>query len=183
MKKTLSLLAVATVAAALSGAEAAAQSGPLRSDVRGFSAGMNLSGSRAGSHAPGGTASGGLGVSLGYGVNDALTLFARTDYGYRRGQLDVGGRFSFGAPTSALRPYAEAGLTGTRTDAAAFRATGLGATASVGAEYFITPNLSLDAGVGYTAGRHTSIDFAAPGLDTDRSFAAPRVNLGFRWHP
>lgn len=180
MKKTLSLFAVA---AALCATEAAAQSGPLRSDTRGFSAGVNLTGSRAGSDAPGGTASSGLGVSLGYGVSDALTLFGRSDYGYRRSQFDVGGRYSFGAPTSALRPYAEAALTGTRTNASDFRATGFGATASIGAEYFITPRLSLDAAVGYTAGRHTSIDFAAAGLDTDRSFAAPRVNLGFRWHP
>jgi opacity protein-like surface antigen len=183
MKKTLSLLAVATVSASLCAAEAAAQSGPLRSDMRGFSAGVNLTGSRAGTDAPGGTASSGLGVSLGYGVTDALTLFARTEYGYRRSQLDAGARYSFGAPSSALRPYAEVALTGTRASAADFRATGFGATASIGAEYFITPRLSLDAGIGYTAGRHTSIDFAAPGLDTDRSFAAPRVNLGFRWHP
>jgi opacity protein-like surface antigen len=184
MKKLGMLAALATLSTALAAGTAAAQTGPVRSDTRGFGIGVNLHGSTVGSEGDTGTkASSGLGVSLGYGTSDALTFFVRTDYGYRSTHLDLGARYSFGAPTAALRPYAEAGLTGSRTSRDALSATGFGVTGAVGVEYFVTPKLALDMGLGYSAGRWTNVDFKGAEVNFDRNLSAPRVNFGIKWRP
>lgn len=183
MKKLGMLAALATLTTALA-AGAAAQTGPIRSDTRGFGLGVNLHGSTIGAEGEtGGKASSGLGLSLGYGTSEALTFFLRTDYGYRSTHLDLGARYSFGAPTAALRPYVEAGLTGSRTSRDALSATGFGVTGSVGAEYFVTRKLALDVGLGYSAGRWTNVDFKGAEVEFDRNLTAPRVNIGLKWRP
>jgi opacity protein-like surface antigen len=184
MKKRGMLAALATLTTALAAGSAAAQTGQSASNTRGFGLGVNLHGSTVGSDGDTGTkASSGLGVSLGYGTSEALTFFLRTDYGYRSTHLDLGARYSFGAPAAALRPYVEAALTGSRTRRTALSATGFGVTGGVGVEYFVTPKLALDAGLGYSAGRWIYVGSKGADVEFDRDLTAPRVNLGIKWRP
>jgi opacity protein-like surface antigen len=190
------LLAFAAFSAVPAAAQAVRPAGDA-SDMRGFSLGVHLSGSRistAGADeriAPGG----GLGITVGYGINDRVQAFVRASSGYRNAQVDLGARYRFGTPGQALRPYAELavsrigvaggeGSEGIGSDGQPFgpliRSTGYGLTAGAGVEYYISPRLGLDLGVVHTRGR-----FSLPEdrLERSRSLAATRVHLGVTWRP
>lgn len=125
-----------------------------------------------------------MGLAIGYGVNDKLSVFARTNYAYRSGHLDAGVRYSFGSPRTALRPYAELAATRVGTaPAEGFRSSGYGATAGVGVEYFLNRKLALDVGIVHSEGRYTSRELEGRPVDGTSRFTSSRLNVGLKWHP
>jgi opacity protein-like surface antigen len=186
--KRISSVALALVSAALAAGPARAQAGspPVQSGTRGLTVGLDLNGSAIASD---GSASGtprgaGLGLSLGYGVSDAVSIFVRTDYAYRVAHVDLGARYSFGGSASRLRPYVEGAFTRTGTtalaaplDSHATQSNGYGFTGGAGVAYFVSRRVALDLGVSHSRGR-----FTAGALD-GRDFASTRLNIGVKWHP
>ncbi|HEX8903977.1 MAG TPA: outer membrane beta-barrel protein [Longimicrobiaceae bacterium] len=183
MQRLSSVVLAAAAAAVTAGPALAQRASPgtetWRFDPRGVSVGVNLNGGTLATQelGPGVHPGLGLGVTLGYGVSDAVTLFARGDVAYARSNLDVGARYRFGSPAAALRPYVEAGFTRTGTLIASQRTSGYGVTAGAGVEYYVRHNFAVDVGVVHSRGRFTT----GP-LDGD-AFNTTRLNLGFRWHP
>ncbi len=185
MTKSRPTVALALVAAALAAGSAAAQEAPAappvaQSDLRGFMLGLNFNGGVAGTGLPSGNrASAGLGVTLGYGVSDRLTLFTRGDYAYSSTYLDVGARYSFGAAPGALRPYVEGAFTGVGALRGGARFSGTALTGGAGVEYFLSPNLGMDAGMSYSRGEwDRDIE-----LGGGKVLGVSRLNLGIRWRP
>ncbi|MFL5384712.1 MAG: hypothetical protein ACJ8GN_19485 [Longimicrobiaceae bacterium] len=185
--KPISWVAVALVPAALAAGSAQAQTSatPARSGTRGPVLGFDLNGSALDvpsslTGAPGGA---GLGLSLGYGVSDRVSLFTRAGVGYRIGYVDVGARYSFGGAEARLRPYLDGALTRTGTSAFAgpfyepAHSRGYGVTGGAGVEYFVIRHVALDVGLSHSRGQFTSGTF-----DGDR-FSSTRLNLGVKWHP
>jgi len=186
MEKSRSTVALALVAAALTAGSAAAQEAPAappaaRSDLRGFMLGVSFNGGVVGSRfdTERRTASAGFGVTLGYGLNDRVTLFTRGDYAYRASYFDVGARYSFGGASGALRPYVEGALSAVGSLRGGASVGGAALTGGAGLEYFVTPNLALDAGMRYSRGEW------APDVELGggRQYASSRLGLGVRWRP
>ena len=182
--KRLSFAALALAAAALTAGTASAQQTGMPepgtpSGTRGLTFGLDLGGGAVGfdrtasEMRPGAN----VGLIVGYGVSDAVTLFLRTDVGYRMGHVDLGARYSFGASHAALRPYVEGALTRTGATDGDVRSHGFGFTGGAGVEYFVSRNVSLDVGVAHSRGRFTSdrVD--------GRGFGSTRVHVGFRLRP
>lgn len=162
-------------------------------DTRGFSLGVHLSGSHL--QAPGSDTRmvpGGLGITLGYGINERVQAFVRASSGYRNAQVDLGARYRFGRPGQALRPYAELavsriGATGGPGAAPGgepfgppIRSIGYGLTAGAGAEYSISPRLGLDLGLVHTRGY---LNRPLEEQASSGTFAATRIHLGVTWRP
>jgi opacity protein-like surface antigen len=172
----VSFALLALAAGAIAAAPAAAQQGPVVGiDLKGSSIQANGSGVDPASGA-------GVGLTLGYGLSDAFSLFVRGDMAYRATYLDLGARYRFGGSTAALRPYVQGSLTYAGTTLAPFtdeplRSRGVGFTGAAGLEYAVAPNLALDFGVSHTLGEF--VDGASEG----RGFAATRLNFGVRWRP
>ncbi|HLL82596.1 MAG TPA: outer membrane beta-barrel protein [Longimicrobium sp.] len=183
--KVATLVTIGAVAAALTAGSASAQAVTDRSSTRGLGVGLSFNQSAVGVDAPREANTGsGVGVAIGYGVNDNLSFFARTNYAYRSSHLDAGVRYSFGSPRAALRPYAELAATRVGTSAAeGFRSSGYGATAGVGVEYFLNRNLALDVGVVHSEGRYTSREVAGAPVEGSSRFMSSRLNIGLKWHP
>lgn len=186
MLKSRSMATLAILASAFSAASAAAQEAQpappaAQSDLRGFMLGVNVNGGVVGSRygTERRTGSAGFGVTLGYGLNDRVTLFTRGDYAYRASYLDVGARYSFGEASGALRPYVEGALSAVGSLRGGARVGGAALTGGAGLEYFVTPNLALDAGMKYSRGEW------APDVELGggRQYASSRLNLGVRWRP
>jgi opacity protein-like surface antigen len=191
--KVPSLVAVTLACAAFSAAPAAAQPGsdPVRSDTRGLGVGVQLNGGGVSSHAddsrmaPGA----GMGLTVSYGMSDALSVFGRANMGYRTSQLDVGARYRFGSAAGALRPYVEGAVTrlgairGPQDGSEqSLRSWGLGATVGAGVEYYFSPRFAVDVGLAHTRGR-----FSEPALPGEAAFgdkfSSTRVQLGVTWRP
>lgn len=174
MRLRLVVLALGT--AALAAAPAAAQAGgPDADDGRGLVVGVNLNATRLSS--VGHTAGGGAGLTVGYGVTPALTLFARGNTGYLSSHLDLGARYSFGTARDRVRPYFEGAVSRVgRTDGEE-RVAGYGLTGGAGIELRLAPQLALDLGVVSTYGQFDYSD--RPAAD----FTSTRANLGIRWRP
>lgn len=188
--KAASLVAVTLACVAFSARASDAQqgSGAVRSDTRGL--GITVQAGRtAFDQGDGHTVLGaGLDVTAGYGVSDALSVFARAGTGYRSSHLDAGVRYRFGSPAGALRPYLEGGVTAVgaiRTtpgpaDGEEFlRSRGVGATVGAGVEYFINPRLALDLGVSVSGGRFEK----NPATGLNDGFMTNRVQMGIRFRP
>lgn len=179
------LVTIGAVAAAFTAGSASAQAGADQSSTRGLGVGLSFNQSAMGVNAPSRENTGsGVGVAVGYGVNEHLSFFARTNYAYRSSHLDAGVRYSFGSPRAALRPYAE--LAATRVGSApseALRRSGYGATAGVGVEYFFSRKLALDVGVVHSEGRYTSQEVEGKPLDGTVRFTSSRLNVGLKWRP
>jgi opacity protein-like surface antigen len=185
MKKSRPTLALAALAAALSAGSAAAQEAPAalaadQPDLRGFMLGLSFNGGVVGTGLPGGSrTAAGFGVTLGYGMSDALTLFTRGDYAYGSTYVDVGARYSFGGASGALRPYVEGAFTGVGALRNGARFSGTALTGGAGLEYFLTPNLALDAGMSYSRGEWERAVERGGGT----AVGVSRLNLGVRWRP
>jgi opacity protein-like surface antigen len=186
----LALGAFSAVPAAAQAVRPAGEGG----DLRGFSLGVHLSGSHI--QTPGSDTrmvpGGGLGITLGYGINERIQAFVRTSSGYRNSQLDLGARYRFGRPGQALRPYAEVAVSrmgairGASADAGSepfnplVRSTGYGLTAGAGVEYAISPRLGLDLGLVHTRGQ---LSRPANMPELGKNVAATRIHLGVTWRP
>ncbi len=174
--KRVSFALLALAASAIAAAPAAAQQGPVVGiDLKGSSIQANGSGVDPASGA-------GVGLTLGYGLSDAFSLFVRGDMAYRAAYLDLGARYRLGAPTAALRPYVQGSLTYAGTTLVPdpdepLRSNGLGFTGAVGLEYALRPNLALDVGVAHTRGQ------IVDGVSEGRGFNSTRLNFGIRWRP
>jgi opacity protein-like surface antigen len=186
--KRISSVSLALVSAALAAGPAGAQLHwpEARSGTRGLTVGLDLNGSAIETNgSTAGTPRGaGFGLSLGYGVSERVSLFARADYAYQIAHVDVGARYSFGGTSSRLRPYVEGALT--RTGTSAFvapleeglsRSHGYGLTGGAGVEYFVSSRVALDLGVSHSRGRLTAGTFKGD------DFASTRLNVGFKWRP
>jgi opacity protein-like surface antigen len=184
--KRISLVAVALASAALAAGSAGAQVGspPVQSGTRGFTLGLDLNGSaieRGTSAWPRGA---GLGLSLGYGVSERVSLFTRANLAYRMAHVDVGARFTFGGTESRLRPYVEGAFTRSATSAfvsptgeGPARSHGYGLTGGAGMEYFVSRRVAIDVGASYSRGEFTAGTFKG------ENFGSTRLNLGIKWRP
>ena len=145
---------------------------------------------------------GGLDLSVGYGVSRVVTLFGRVqgaafdgrddlgDYGV--GFFDLGARVHFGAGARRLVPYAEAALTGHGLTfenyfglAEDLTASGGALTLGGGVQYFLSPTVALDAGLGVTLGRLDQYE-ADGDLEADLddiSLNSFRIGLGLAFYP
>lgn len=191
--KTASFVAVTLVCAAFSAVPAAAQAvsgtGPVPSDTRGLGIGVQFNGTGVESGNASRTVAGaGLGLTLSYGMTDNLSAFARVNTGYRASQLDLGARYRLAAPSAALRPYLEAGV----TRLAATRATreggsqhvlGMGVAVGAGVEYHFDPRFALDLGVTHTRGRYNEAVLRDGGAGFSQKLTSNRVQMGFTWRP
>ena len=190
--KIASLMVLAVACAAL---PAGAQESPY--STRGVGLGLSYNQVKVGGGSPVFNG-GGLAATVSYGVNDRLSLFARTEYGYRAAHLDAGLRYSFRPADARLRPYLELGasrvgareyLRSSTLDPEGFyrsdvaQSSGFAATAGAGVEYFFNRKLALDAGVLYSRGRLHYTEVNGQPQDGSRGYEASRFNLGFRWRP
>lgn len=194
MKHT-SWFALAAISAVFSAGTAAAQhEAPAASR---FVVGMHLTGTTIpdGPHEASRNRGGGAGLSLGYHVDDRLTLFARSTRAYRFGSVDLGARYRFGGQGAALRPYLEVAATRAASSSAlevyenglpvegTRHTRGLGFTAGTGVEYAVTRTLGIDVGLAVSAGSFTTGEFRGEDFAIDERFTTARVNVGFTWRP
>lgn len=119
----------------------------------------------------------GVGLTLGYGINPAVTLFARGMVAYQAANVDVGARYTFGRAASALRPYVEGAVSRVASTAGGVDSHGYGVVAAAGVEYSLARGVAVDVGLAHTEGR-----FTTGALDGGR-FAGTRVSVGVRWTP
>jgi opacity protein-like surface antigen len=163
---------------------------------------LNQGGVRAGRSVAGG----GIGLGASYGITERIGVFANADvttmdtrgqalYRTSLGQVDAGLRYTFGGTGSALRPFVSAALS-----LVALKEQyeyngefmpptttyyGLAPTLGAGVQYFVRPNLSLDAGVHANLGEFPRL--ASDGKDVDlaadRPYSTRRLQLGVSWRP
>ena len=174
----------------------------LISDTRGFSISPHLNGAAidiqgAENNATDG-GGGGLGVQLGYGVSNLVTLIANLDgtninpergANYALGHFDLGVMFNFLKPDKSVRPFLSLSLSGRnatfrRGDLEA-KATGPGITAGGGIRYFASPSVSIDGEIAVTGGKFNSIELAndTVGASTkiDLDATSARFKVGISW--
>ena len=193
--KAASLVAATLMCAAFAARPAAAQTAPgaapVRSDARGLGVGVQLNGT--GVRSPGNesrtVAGAGLGVTLSYGMSDALSAFARGSTGYRSSQVDLGARYRFGSPAGALRPYVEGAVTrhaalrpAPEGSEQSLRSLGMGVTVGAGVEYYVTPRFALDVGLAHSRGRFREGALGGE-VGPRESFTSNRVQMGLTWRP
>lgn len=203
MNKGLIVRGLTIAALAAFATDASAQD---RSSTRGVVLGAHLNSSSiqvdedGGSDAETGI---GLGVMLGYGFSDAVTVFLRGDFAqveyegeedesYVLGNVDLGARYIFGLPSAALRPYVELGLTGTAVQddvpvdggrTVDVQLSGGALMLGGGLEYFFSRAASLDVGLVLGKGQLTDaqVDGESVGDEfPDTDFTTVRLNLGAR---
>jgi hypothetical protein len=141
----------------------------------------------------------GGGAAVGYGISSRLGVFlsgdlARVEYeeatrgeSYTLGSVDIGVRYTAGGSASPLRPYGELAVSRVRVsddlDGVDYRFTGPGVTAGLGAEYFMSRGLALDASFHATRGRLTDGVFDGDPLEPDDDLLLLRLAVGLAWHP
>jgi len=169
------------------------------SRTRGIAAGVFLDGSAVRAEGSALEAGPGVGVHLGFGFGDHVSLFARgsvaavryaaiRDESYSLRHWDVGVRYSFGGAGDALRPFAQAGgtLRDVHFDEAEIRMRGEGLTVGGGAEYFVARTVAIDAGLSITTGRFREMRVADgewEEVEDGVSATSARLDVGISWHP
>lgn len=195
MKKLVVALATAT---ALLGATTGA-SAQDRSSTRGLLLGLHLGAAAVQldeEGAGGAENGGGLGLTLGYGFTDHFALLLRADGAsinyeddveegsYGLGNVDLGGRYSFGSAAAALRPYAELGVSATalvdEIEDEEITFSGGAVFLGGGLEYFFSRRVALDAGLVIGKGKLTTVEFGGTSTDDfeDLDFTTSRLNVG-----
>lgn len=198
--KTLPLLALAAL---LSIPTAQAQ----RSNTRGFllegslyGTGLDIEGDDAGG-------GGGLGLRVGYGVSQLVTLYLglggaalepedpvldlitdNDDIGL--GYADLGVEFNFGSSRNALRPFANVALSGAAlavdppgndNDAAI---NGGGLTFGGGLRYFVSPVLALKGSLRLGGGEFSEAEVDGDEVPFENAeFGTGRLHVGLSWFP
>jgi opacity protein-like surface antigen len=190
--KAASLVAATVACVALSTVPAAAQAGPGADppDTRGLSVGVHLNRTAVNFQFDSDDVPGaGGGVTVGYGLTNRLSAFARASTGYQSTQVDLGARYRFGSPNGVLRPYVEGAMTriGASREGSGFTeagsAWGTGATVGAGVEYFVSRNLAIDAGVVHTRGRFSEGTIPEGRFGVSEKFISNRIQLGVTWRP
>jgi hypothetical protein len=177
----------------------------LKSHTRGFVLGghFNSSAVQVDEEGSGGAEQGvGGGVNLGYGVSEHVTVFLRGDFAnidyengdigsYVLGNVDLGGRYTFGSYLAALRPYAELGFTGSSIhdqvdqDGETLDVTLMGGAIMLGGglEYFLTEHVAVDGGLILGKGRFTTANVEGETFDIDEfDYTSTRLNVGVNFH-
>lgn len=146
---------------------------------------------------------GGLGVAVGYGFNERITLYLNVDAAaieydedagvdddsYDAVTADLGARMNFGNEGMKLRPYINAAFSGLAVveeiEEVDATLSGGGLTVGGGLQYFFSPRLALDLGLQATQGAFTdaSVEDEDEELDAGIAFTTSRVQLGVTWHP
>lgn len=152
---------------------------------------------------------GGLGVALGYGFNDRVTLFLNIDGSaiqydedvseetgddtYSAVTADLGVRMNFGNEGMKLRPYINAAFSGLAVveefeiagEDVETTLSGGGLTVGGGLQYFFTSSLAVDVALQATQGAFTNaaVDDEDEDLEQGIAFTSSRLQLGLTWHP
>lgn len=133
----------------------------------------------------------GLAMLAGYGISDLFSVYAdlaAASFGgsntYGLGHLDVGIRFIFGGPASTFRPYADAALSGRKSEwddpsRGEVRAWGVGGTVGGGFLYFLAAPAALDVGFKATFGGLNEITIGGSSHEVDIRARSARLNVGF----
>ena len=150
---------------------------------------------------------GGLGLRLGYGFSKTVTAFVALEGAgidaeggpfenindeYALGAFDIGAQFSF-LPSNSINPFVRVGLNGT---AAVFDVEGLdsdddpeiaggGLTLGVGAEFFLSRSLAIEAALDLSGGQINTFRIGNVQFnDLDGSdYGAGRLGVGLVWRP
>lgn len=141
---------------------------------------------------------GGLGLKIGYGFSDLLSVYFNMDGtnlnpelgpNYGLGHADLGVMFTFLKPVKPARPFVGVALSGRnatfrRGDAEA-KVSGPGVTLSGGLRYFVSQSVSIDGELAVTGGRFNSIELSndegSVATDIDLEASSVRFLLGISW--
>lgn len=201
MKRNIVLSAL-VAGAALSAGSLSAQSNNSGFMLNAHLTGIGISGTVDDSEVQSG---GGLGLAIGYGFNERLTLFLNVDGAvleydegdevdgddgeYDLATADLGLRINFGNEGQKLRPYLETGFTGVvqSDEVEEFETSIAGGALLLGAglQYFFTPSLAFDGALKLNSGSFTTIEIDGEDEDFDEGvgFNQSRLQLGVTWHP
>jgi hypothetical protein len=171
MRRSFTIAAIAAALVIVGSASAQSTSG----STNGFSIGAQVTGaglnfSNASQKVDFG---GGWGVQAGYGFGEMFSLIANYDHNalggqegggtFDLGQWDALARFNFMAG-SPIRPYLEAGATGRAAKTPNFQGTGgaytfsgISPTAGLGAQLFVSRQVSVNAGLDWTFGNFSTV--------------------------
>lgn len=147
----------------------------------------------------------GLGVTVGWGFNDRIAVYATTDFGYvdydpdnpaavgedyEAMTVDLGARVNLGNEFMRMRPFINAALSvlmTTEDDPELGEAvtSGGGLTVGGGVQYFLHYKWSVLAAVQATMGAFTETDTDNTDFLFDQGvpYSHYRVQLGAMWHP
>jgi hypothetical protein len=208
MTSTARALALAAALVAVSGTAAVAQTGTAasRSNTTGVAVGIFANGSAIDSDASDEMEQGGgLGLHLGYGISQHVSIFARGHWfvaetsdpawesrDYTVQDVGIGLRASLGTRATAARPFAQImwsrrefeielgdiGNLGTVTgDGVAF-------SAGVGLEWFVAPTFAVEGSLSHSRGSFEGGGGRGGywhGFELDATIT--RLDLGVTWHP
>ena len=150
-------------------------------------------------------AGGGLGLTLGYGISNLVSILFNIDGAsmsqdegdsYTLASADLAARFTFGSGESPFRPFLEVGLSGAGTEIELevgdpaenanridVSISGGGLGFGGGIVYFFSRQLALDAGIDLTFGNLNSVRFGNVSVDPDIDAFTTRLNGGIVWFP
>jgi Outer membrane protein beta-barrel domain len=149
----------------------------------------------------------GAGVEVGYRVTPRLLAYAGVDIAkqginefgldgdFGLTHIEAGARLSFPITGSKLMPYVggwvgRRSLTTTAEDletgiSSKLSLSGLGAGASGGVQYFVSPSLALDGGVSLGIGKmgNVKVDGQKEDWGTPNNTTTTRIRFGANWYP
>lgn len=147
----------------------------------------------------------GLGVTLGYGFNDRIGVYATTDGGwidydpanpaavdedYELMTVDLGARVNFGNEFMRMRPFLNAAISAVLTteedeELGESTTSGGGLTIGGGFQYFYRYRWAMLLALQATMGAFTDVDTEEETLVFARGipYSHYRVQLGVMWHP
>ena len=145
---------------------------------------------------------GGLGVQIGYGVSNLITLFLGVDGSvmsnddvedsFTLTHVDLGAQFNLGKPRSAARPYGVIALTFRQAtfefdnaNAPEVDFSGGGLTLGGGLKYFLSRALALDVGLNLTFGQFSDVEVGGVTINNalDINATSGRLAVGLSWFP
>ncbi|HEX2208304.1 MAG TPA: outer membrane beta-barrel protein [Longimicrobium sp.] len=147
----------------------------------------------------------GLGVTLGYGFNDRIAVYATTDGGwidydpdnpaavdedYELMTVDLGARVNFGNEFMRMRPFLNAAISAVLTtegdeELGESTTSGGGLTIGGGFQYFYRYRWAMLLALQATMGAFTDVDTEEETLVFARGipYSHYRVQVGVMWHP